>query len=263
MEKQIRIFLACAFGAGIGALIALKIAGLFWWVGMLVGGFTGYLFYNLAVIGQAIKIAWWQTVAWRPSKEARMLFGSSVLAALSFSASVSIGLLLLISFLSPASRDLSGTVQWVGTTLLVSWVFFSWLFYTNNLDSLGDHKKSLTEIVEENLEGAKKDNPFWGTCLLIWLFLRGLWALIQWSPQGVRVLYRIMMGVGRFIKTVFVLIHSDPRLLCGCDAAIGATIGYFVGNPLIGALAGGIIGVLNYEIISVRLFHLTESVIRK
>ncbi len=38
--------------------------------------------------------------------------------------------------------------------------------------------------------------------------------------------------------------------------AIGASIGYFSGNALIGALAGGVFGVLNYEILSKRILHL-------
>ena len=64
--------------------------------------------------------------------------------------------------------------------------------------------------------------------------------------------------IGRFIKTVFVLVHSNERLLCMVDAAIGVAVFHFTGNNIfLGMLAGGVLGVVNYEIISVRILKLT------
>jgi len=40
------------------------------------------------------------------------------------------------------------------------------------------------------------------------------------------------------------------------DAMLGTVVGYFYGNALIGALAGGIFGVINFEIVSKRLLKL-------
>lgn len=60
----------------------------------------------------------------------------------------------------------------------------------------------------------------------------------------------------RFFKYLFILIHSDIRLLCGVDAAVGATIGYFSGSAIIGAVSGGVLGVINYELISKRVLGL-------
>ncbi len=72
---------------------------------------------------------------------------------------------------------------------------------------------------------------------------------IAWSapriPAGAMILYN-------FLKNLFFLIHSDLRLLCGVDSLIGAVTGYFTGNALIGALAGGMLGIADYEIISKR-----------
>jgi len=58
---------------------------------------------------------------------------------------------------------------------------------------------------------------------------------------------------------VFIIIHSEIRLLCGVDAVIGAAAGYFTGSAIIGALAGGLIGVINYEIVSRRVLHLVPT----
>jgi len=43
------------------------------------------------------------------------------------------------------------------------------------------------------------------------------------------------------------------------DAALGTAVGYFTGNPLIGAVAGGLLGVVNYEIITVRVMKLVGA----
>lgn len=61
-----------------------------------------------------------------------------------------------------------------------------------------------------------------------------------------------------FARTVFIAIHSSERLLCMVDAAIGVAVFHFTGNNIfLGMLAGGILGVINYEIVSVRLLKLT------
>ena len=52
----------------------------------------------------------------------------------------------------------------------------------------------------------------------------------------------------------------DKRLkiffTCAVDAMIGAAVGFFAGSAIIGALVGGLFGVLNYEVVSKRLLHL-------
>jgi hypothetical protein len=79
-------------------------------------------------------------------------------------------------------------------------------------------------------------------------------------PCGIiRHTLSVIRAIGRFIKTFFILIHSEMRLLCGVDAAIGAGIGYFYGNPILGMLFGGLFGVLNYEVVSKRLLRLPSK----
>ena len=55
---------------------------------------------------------------------------------------------------------------------------------------------------------------------------------------------------GKFFWKLFLLIHSEMRILCGVDAMIGAVIGYFVGSAAMGALYGGIVGVFNFLVIT-------------
>ena len=102
---------------------------------------------------------------------------------------------------------------------------------------------------------AKMFNPFfiffWYTpkylLLGVWYLFKGIWWLVRRGIPGAAVV------IARFSWHLFKLIHSDERLLCGIDAAIGVLIGYFTGNALIGALLGGLFGVLNFEIMSKRV----------
>src|SRR5207253_919220 len=50
-----------------------------------------------------------------------------------------------------------------------------------------------------------------------------------------RLLIGCIRFVGRFVWHLFLLIHSELRLLCGVDALIGAGVGYFMHSALIGA----------------------------
>ncbi len=76
--------------------------------------------------------------------------------------------------------------------------------------------------------------------------------------KTVKIFFACAAGAGgRLVKTVFILIHSNERLLCMVDAAIGVAVFHFTGNNIfLGMLAGGALGVINYEIISVRLLKL-------
>jgi hypothetical protein len=79
MNRSVQVFLACAFGAFVGALVALQFRPLFWWVGLLVGGGTGYLSFEFQTVVAAVKHAWKATINWQPDRqwwrEAPMKFG--------------------------------------------------------------------------------------------------------------------------------------------------------------------------------------------
>ena len=51
---------------------------------------------------------------------------------------------------------------------------------------------------------------------------------------------------------MFIRIHSDRRLISGVDALLGSAIGYFAGSAAVGALSGGILGIVNYAMITER-----------
>ena len=94
----------------------------------------------------------------------------------------------------------------------------------------------------------KNSNPI----AVLWKAMKALsWAICK-TPDAWNFAKRL-------IVSVFKEIHSDIRLLCACDAALGAAIGYFTGNVILGAIAGGIFGVLNYEIVTKRLLKIKSD----
>ena len=67
-----------------------------------------------------------------------------------------------------------------------------------------------------------------------------------------RFLWHVAMIIPPFAKQLFLFIHSDMRLVCGVGSAIGTILGYLTGDVMVGALVGGVTGVLDFEIIAKR-----------
>ena len=87
-----------------------------------------------------------------------------------------------------------------------------------------------------------------------------LWWVAKRIPSAIvvlacfigRAIKETTLFLGRFGWQVFIRIHSQKRLICGTDAMIGAGIGYLAGSAIIGALAGALIGLVNYELVTRR-----------
>lgn len=109
-------------------------------------------------------------------------------------------------------------------------------------------------VANESWELVKYLNPF---SVFLYLAPIGLWWIARRTPRVVAI---AVSALAMFFVALIRIIYSDMRLLCGTDAALGAAIGYFAGNPIIGAAAGGIIGVLNFELVSKRLLKLVPRI---
>lgn len=53
-----------------------------------------------------------------------------------------------------------------------------------------------------------------------------------------RFIASVISATYRLAATLLRLIHSEIRLLCGIDAAIGAAAGYYFHNGIVGAMIG-------------------------
>ena len=245
MPQVLKVFFACALGAFIGALVALQL-GAFWFVGVLVGGFTGYMVYEFQKVISAVKIAW-NAVAgirfhrWRPNKEYwKLYFRCFPPIFLSFS----IGICWLILFLLMINdHTISGWHEFALSAIL----FEATALLASIMAAFDVDTAENTRFMDSLWKFSREGNP---VSVLCWYLPRGILKgtvfCVKRIPAGAH-------ATGKFCSLVFVQIHSDERLLCGVDAAIGAGIGWSAGNPLVGAIAGGLFGVVNYEIVSKRI----------
>jgi len=69
----------------------------------------------------------------------------------------------------------------------------------------------------------------------------------------------VAKAIGMWAKETFIYIHSEMRVLCFVSAALGACVGYFLGSATIGAIAGCVFGIVNYEIVSKRILGVVKT----
>lgn len=232
-----KVFTAVAIGSFIGAFIALQLGPMLWWLGMLAGGLVGYLAYEFKTVLSATPKAWAKTKSVRKDPT----FKLRIQVAFYFAASMMLfAFYFAIGMFSLLLYEINKPVM--PLVVMISLVFIIALFPLMAIKIWETWDATEDQLRREVSYGRK---IFWNVNPVIVIF--------KWVPLGI---YRLLSGGIRFGRELFILIHSELRLLCGVDAAIGATIGYFAGNAVVGAVAGGLIGVLNYEVISKRVLHL-------
>lgn len=221
-------------GAGIGVLVALQMNHFFWWVGAVVGGFVGYLTYDFKEVVKAVPHAWHRASSWRPSENLKgVVLWVITILFLGFFCWGSLATLLGFWF-----NEIPRTAEAI--LIIPLFMGFGLCLWALACFTMSEYLRN-ANLKEATIWALRETNPI---MVLFWHLPRGCWYTTKWSVTVAIPTTR------RFLKELFFLVHSDIRLLCGLDAALGACAGYFFGNALIGAIAGGIFGVLNYEIFS-------------
>jgi len=254
MERTLKIFLSCSFGAGIGAMVALGVNHYFWWLGLIVGGLTGYLSYEFKKVVEAAAEGYKRVAGYKPNKEYWKIYGLMILVDSSILLTVvSIIIPLMFSLISLLTKKADFMVIFFLCALSFAFTLL-FIMLRGVLDS--DERLSIKQKAEHYVVEREKLI----TQLKEFNFLA---VYFYWLPRGiieaVKKIPKIVLFLARFVKTIFLLIHSDIRLLCGMDAAIGAGIGYFTASVVAGMFIGGILGVIQYEIVSKRLLHLNAK----
>ncbi len=252
--KDVRVFLACFFGALVGGIIAREVGSGLWWLGSIAGFLVGYLSYEFKQVIYGIQKAWNAVV--------RIDFKKKLLETLFEIVSVVAGIIVLIIAMFLFLFWIRG--------ILYSWQAFSNFITKSSLTGFSVEESiglgiaflvsllaslSATSNITNNSDDTVKQyiiagiNPFilFGFVMPRWIFL-----VIKKSPIWIPLL-------GKFFVELFRYIHSDVRLLCGVDAAIGAGVGYFAGDILIGALFGGAFGLLNYKIVRTYILKISPQ----
>lgn len=240
-QRTARIFVSCSAGAAIGGLCALQ-WGMWWWLGILVGGATGYLGYELPEVYQAMKKVKRENVF----KNIKM--ASNVVSFL-----VSIGLLfatVLVTVTAPAI-----VMQLQRVSVVTMDTKLTWYEATSFLGLLLFVAVNLFLVFPEQPKGKY---AIYKVLLAVSPPMIWCYYPVKYIYRGIKFLPTVFKEILHVLVAILVLIHSELRVLCMVDAGIGATVGFFSGSVVIGALAGGILGVINFEIISKRLLKIAK-----
>jgi hypothetical protein len=173
---------------------------------------------------------------------------------------------------------LSGWFLMLGFGILISTIFGAFDLSRENYKSNEDKKPTYSGFLKEKrakrYAELKYLNPifalYWAFRGIFWLvkkafekafcFANWLVDKMPYAPDFVisasRKLGLVALFVGIliavFCSSAFMFIHSERRTTCFVAAAIGATIGYFANNAIVGAVAGGLIGLAQYQLIAVK-----------
>lgn len=257
-SRVLKVFVAVALGAFVGALVALQLNPLVWWLGLAVGGLIGYLVYEPMVVIRTIPIA---------ARNAYEASGEGLQKIVNIATTILSAFLLGCRRMKSRRKELFWYLAggWTAGFWVVVAMNFPFLCIPAKYRDLGTCSKfnltisplvfiGITAIVVIALLITSESDLPEDKRRFRWIATRRnpvivLWYALCLIPGTAKFLVR-------FTATLFRLIHSDIRLLCGVDAAIGAAVGYFTQNAIVGAAIGGLFGALNFEILSKRVLRL-------
>ena len=224
--ESIKIAVACFLGAFVGALVALQASPHLWWLGIIVGAVVGYLAYRPLRALQGFREACTSFLDVPPKEQPK------------------IGLVVIIGYwmVSLTSGFYIALIIWLlglhddwWWTLIIAVSSIVALSYLVSTGGLGEDNIVNKALVRK-----------W----IIWCNPVTLPFTIVY--QVVKVLFKLMIRTLR-------LVHSDIRLLCMTDSAIGALVGYYFHSAILGGIIGAIVGLLNYELVSKRWLKLAPQ----
>ncbi len=260
MHRAFKIFFASTLGAGVGAAIALSLHPYLWWIGLLIGGLTGYLSFEYKTVISALRRAsirsYLKNLArLRPSKS---FYWKTLKAGAVCIVGATWALGIMCYAFSDEGHWKVALAWWIVSGLLAGAYWVLGGFLDRPEPGWGRDMNDLMFIFFFSAPVCCGTVVYGLVIALVLQVLIAVWEIGGEIIFGVIpwVVCDAIPAVARFVRdtTIFLIleIHSDVRLICGTDAAIGAGIGYFTGSVLIGALAGGLLGVLNYEIVTRR-----------
>lgn len=233
-----KIGFVCFVGAFVGALVALQIGGALWWIGAIAGALVAYLGYEIKPLALAARKATASTAValasgvknWRlPDKEQRRRFWLKLW--LNWNMVVLLMLFLFSWFFLPLVGIIAGRseVSWGWADSVGCGAGFALATFVVTIAVMAES----LEVAEVLRQDMKKLLIRGNSLAVAFLVLKVCFYLLRALPWLV-IFWTVVF---------FCLIHSEARLVCALDAALGAAIGYFAGNAAIGGLAGGILGL--------------------
>ena len=99
--------------------------------------------------------------------------------------------------------------------------------------------------------------------VMYWACLGVGWVVIR-VPYAIgticHTVVRVVQIAGLLVARAFVHVHSERRVLCLVDVTLFTFVAYFYGYAFVGAIIGGVVGVIHHELVSVRWLKLAKPV---
>lgn len=257
MERK-KIVFACFFGGVVTTALWLTLpAGMIKLLAILAGFCTGYLSYEFREVLDGCATAWKMVTSWRPDREYWRWYPKAVLATVSLMSAVIFPPYVMFFVCIPAFRGANLLHIFLGTSsfMLVMGILLA------------------PAMIDFNPVRTEKDVSFFIRYNFVHVYF---WTipvvLIEYGWKFTRQIPAGLYFTGRFLFTIFKIIHSYKRVLCGVDGMIG---GWITGRYLIfpemslvqavamiitGGLIGAVLGIANWELVSVRLLKVHQKV---
>ena len=268
MKKSITIAIACAIGAGLGTMLALSFESL-WVFGLIIGAIGGYLIYDfpviIAAIPNAIKLAYGFVYA-----QDRKGVSNAIVYKLKMLLSAMVFIVIIIGYSLLISKQLEQPNEFALLKVLLTGINYYWavvlIVHVINFTETGSIRIRRTLRFLKPLKlvkvvfWAKKSQSF-GLFVILFVPIVAFAVSSYWLLEKIFLvlpvsIYKMIHFAGRFLWELFKLIHSDIRLLVGIDSFIGAYVGFYFGNILIGMVAGAVFGFINYYFVSIKWLKL-------
>ncbi len=298
ISKESRsIGLSCLLGAFVGTFAAMEIASRFeygyylWGIGAVLGGIVAYIAidfrYFCTGVARAKRkaaaefVVGYQTIRdWRPNRyywsdvwyDTKLFWRfafwhmlacwavASLIAACGYLLTLTpfggipnLGYRVLI--LSPVVAAL--------TTIMLPAFLFCWEPENGRYYWRREKRQEKIETLKEF--SLQVNAIYWGWVTLVGfaIVIRSILYAIPKIPGWWRIAHPViwlgLKSTANFMGYAFAHVHSQRRTICFVDAALGSMIGYTFGSAILGAAAGALLGILNYEIVSLRVLKLTPA----
>lgn len=217
-----KIFTACFLGAMIGALTGINL-GIGWFGGGVVGFVVGYITYDFRRVTSTTRMVagevYDELVNWKPDRQRWIATVMYLLATVRLGFTVALPLELWMWWRGSEF----GSILIIGVLIPMLFLLVSSL-ELDRVESTGE-LRFMTRMIPAQ-------NP-----IKFWLWTAPKW-IIMLSIRIITLIFGIIKRIPRFVIGVLQIIHSDIRLLCATDAAIGAVVGSIFGSAILGALVG-------------------------
>ena len=304
--KTTKIAVACFIGGIICSAIALVATPAYWWLGLIAGLAAGYIAHEFREVLKAIPVALTATAksfrvggssVWNGSVEtitdirrwlsrAHPIFCPAAIIAVSLctwfiychhlditkSADSKLGAGLLLAFIFTM---FSGQIILLTMGILVTIAQIGarssneycdwWPILSPNQTGSDEHTKRLEADGFQKEQLNYRNLIRWllkGSIKIVLFFTWTIWKYL------IVALFKALYFLGVFAWQLFILIHSNERLLCAIDGTLGGAMSYIWLAPtatsitakivlvLFGGFLGAAFGVLNWEIVSKRILHI-------